>query len=332
MKKIYIVLTVLIILALARLFFVSNNQIITGNKVNITTPGTPGSTFDCTAEISNLFNKNDTSIDKYLVKKSQLNWKGQMYDVSIFNCPDEQQSYEKVFLLSKTDNSGDKKILLALEDETFNDSTIRDVNGDGLAELIVEHSNGGGCWLCSGSSIFSIIGDNVIDLLKDLPRPEGGKNANVQIVGDIDKNGTEEIAYIDDFWELSDGFFKSNAPRHQIILTWDEGEYKIGGSMFSDYYLSQISKRNKEFETLMKSKNPDLHEAISLTIETYLDYQEIEEYDLGFDTFTRQIDNLPKTIKVNDEDKVWVEKIKNIIEQEYKNSKPTPTIHIGFPL
>ena len=69
MKKIYIVLIVLIVLVLARLVFVSNNQNITGNSGNITTPGTSGSTFDCTAEISSLFNKNDTSIDKYLVKK-----------------------------------------------------------------------------------------------------------------------------------------------------------------------------------------------------------------------------------------------------------------------
>ena len=331
MKKVYVVLIVLIALALVRLVFVSNSQNNTGNSAIMAPPEVPGTTFNCAAEISKLFNQNNESVNKYLVKKNQLTWKGQTYDASIFNCPDEQQSYAKVFLLSKTISSGDKKILFTMEDETFNDSTIRDMNGDGLGELIVEHSNGGNCWLCSGSSIFSIVGDNVTDILKDLPRPEGGKNANVQMVGDIDKNGTEEIAHIDDSWELADGFFKSNAPRHQVLLTWDEGEYKIGGAVFSAYYLNQISERNKEFESLLKSKNPDLHEAISLAIESYLDYQEIEQSDLGFDTFIRQIDNLPKTIKISDEDKVWIEEIKNRIEQEYKNSKPTPTTYIGFP-
>lgn len=260
-----------------------------------------------------------------------LSWKGQTYNTSIFNCPDEQQSYVKVFLLSKINNLGDRKILLTMEDETFNNSTIRDINGDGLGELIVEHSNGGSCWMCSGSSIFQVIGDNVVDLLKDLPRPEGSNYANVQIIGDVDKNGTEEIAYVDDSWELADGFFKSNAPRHRVLLTWDEGEYKIGGAVFSDYYLNQISKRNKEFEALAKSKNPDFNEVISLAIESYLDYQEIEQYDLGFDSFIRQIDNLPKTVEINDVDKMWLGKIKSRIEQEYKNSKPTPTTYIGFP-
>ncbi|MCX6726234.1 MAG: hypothetical protein NTY75_00245 [Candidatus Shapirobacteria bacterium] len=331
MKKVYVVLIVLIALALVRLVFVSNSQNNTGNSAIVAPSGTPGSTLNCSMELSDSYSKNNTSIDKYLVKKSQLTWKGQTYNASIFNCPDEQQSYVKVYLLSKTINSGDKKILFTMEDETFNDSAIRDINADGLGELIVEHSNGGNCWLCSGSSIFSIIGDNVTDLLKDLPMPEGGKNSNVQIVGGIDKNGTEEIFYVDDSWELADGFFKSNAPRHQVLLTWDEGEYKIGGAYFSTYYLNQISKRNKEFEALTKSKTPDLHEAISLSIESYLDYQEIEQSDLGFDTFTRQIDNLPKTIKISEEDKVWIEEIKNRIEQEYKNSKPTPTIRMGFP-
>lgn len=331
MKKLYIVLIVLIALALVRLVFVSNSQNITGNSVIVAPSGTPGSTFNCGAELSNLFIKNSTSIDKYLVKKSMLSWKGQTYNASIFNCPNDQLSYVKVFLLSKINNLGDKKILFAMEDETFNDLTVRDINGDGLGELIVEHSNEGSCWLCSGSSIFQVIGDNVVDLLKDLPRPEGGNYANVQIIGDVDKNGTEEIAYVDDSWELADGFFKSNAPRHRVLLTWDEGEYKIGGAVFSNYYLSQISKRNKEFEALTKSKNPDLHEAISLAIESYLDYQEIEQSAVGLDTFTRQIDNLPKTIKISDEDKAWIEEIKNRIEQEYKNSKPTPTTYIGFP-
>lgn len=331
MKKVYIVLTVLIALALVRLVFVSNNQNLAGNSAIVAPSGTPGSTFNCQAELSNLFIKNETSIDKYLFKKSVLSWKGQTYNSSIFNCPDEQQSYEKVFLLSKTNNLGDKKILFTMEDETFNDSTIRDINNDGLGELVIQHSNGGSCWLCSGSSIFQIVGNNVVDLLKDLPRPEGGKYANVQIAGDIDKNGTEEISYVDDSWELADGFFKSNAPRHHALLTWDEGEYKIGGAVFSTYYLNQISKRNKDFEKLTKSKSPDFHEAISLAIESYLDYQEIEQSDIGFDSFIRQIDNLPKTIKISDDDKVWLEEIKDRIEQEYKNSKPTPTPEFKFP-
>jgi hypothetical protein len=332
MKKVYIVLIVLIALALIRLVFVSNSQNNTGNSAIVAPPGTPGSTFNCSYELSTLITKNDTSIDEYLVKKNQLTWKDQMYDVSLFNCPDERQAYVKVFVFSKVDSSGDNKIMLTMEDETFNYSAIRDINDDGLAELIIDHSNGGNCWLCSGNSIFQIVGDNVVDLLKDLPIPEGGRYANAQMTGDIDKNGTEEIAYVDDSWELTDGFFRSNAPRHLVLLTWDDGEYKIVGPMFSDYYLKQISKRNMDFETLTKSKSPDLHEAISLAIESYLDYQEIEQFDLGFDNFIRQIDNLPKTIKISDEDKVWIEEIKSKVEHEYKSSKITPTPEFKFPI
>lgn len=330
-KKYSVVGLIILVLIIIGIPFSINRQNKTDKIINVGPLEVPQAAFNCSTEISTLFQKNNKSIEKYLVESKQLKWNGQSYNASIFNCPDEQQSYEKVFLLSKVDNTGNEKILFSMTDGRFNSSEIRDINQDKLGELIIEHSNGGNCWACGGSSLFQIVGDNVTDLLPNLPKSEGGQYAIVQWIGDIDRDGIEEVSYIDDSRELADGFFHSNSPFHQVLLTWNDGEYVRGGELFSKFYLNQISMRNKELEKLAKSKDIRLNDLVSLAIDNFSDYLEIGKSDIGYDTFIRQIDNLPKTLVVSDEEKVWLQGIKQEIEDEYNLSKPTPTPEFKFP-
>jgi len=131
----------------------------------------------------------------------------------------------------------------------------------------------------------------------------------------------------DDSWEMHEGFFHSNSPSHTQILTWNNGEYQQGGEMFSKYYLNQISERNKEVTKLLKSKNTGLNDIVSLAIENYWDSQEIGRNDEGYANFILQtnLETLPKTIAINDSDKIWLLGIRNEIEKEYKEARPTIT-------
>lgn len=312
-------------ISVAAIFFKINKE----NKSYINTPEAsleaPQATDSCETEIINLFKKNDTQISKLTTEKKQLNWKGQNYDAMVLKCPDEK-SYENIFLLVKTNKSGDKNILFSMSDERFDKSEIRDINKDGLGELIVNHGSYGNCWDCNGQSVFQIIGDEVKDLLADFAIPEFNKYANVWLV-DYNKDGIEEFDIPDSRWELADGFYHSNAPRHTIILTWINGEYQYGGSLFSKYYLDKIATRNKDIEKLLKNKDTKLNDYIRLTIENYLDYQEIDKADLGWDTFVRQteIENLPKTLIIGEEEKTWLIKTKERVQEEYKLSKTPAT-------
>lgn len=298
----------------------------TGNISTAASPTPVQRAISCSAEISNLFQKNDKSLVKFQVQNSELVYGGQRYNTAVFDCPDESQSYLKVFLLSQSDNSGKEKILFSMEDEMFDKSEIRDINKDGLAELIVSHSNSGNCWLCGGSSVFQIdkVNGAVKDLLKDLPKPEGSSYANVA-VSDLNNDGIDEVLLINNSWELSDGFNHANSPRNIEILSWSDGEYQYDGASFPKFYLNQISERDKDREKLLKSKDTQLSDIVKLAIENFNDNLEMGKTDEAYANFILEtnIETLPKTITVSDTDKIWLLGIRNQIEEEYKANRPT---------
>ena len=95
--------------------------------------------------------------------------------------------------------------------------------------------------------------------------------------------------------------------------------------MFSKYYLNKISNRNKELDKLLKNKDVRLNDVVGLAIENFWDYQEIEMNDKAYANFILQTDinTLPKTTIINDSDKIWLQGIRDEIEKEYKEARPT---------
>ena len=320
MKKIYIVLIILIALALVRLVFVSNSQNNTGNSAIMAPLGTPGRTYSCEAELVNAFNKNETLKISNQVQNTKLTWKDKKYETLVLDCPNEEESFNKVFLLKNDED----KIIFSMTDERFDKAEIRDINKDGVGELVINHGNSGNCWNCQGQSVFQINNDAVKNLFPDLLKPEGGEYANVWL-SDVNNDGIEDVMVTDDSYELHDGFFHSNSPSHIQIITWKDGKYQPEGEMFSKYYLDQIESRNKDIQKLLKNKNTGLNDIVSLAIENYWDYKEIGRNDEGYANFILQtsLENLPKIIAVSNSDKIWLLGIRNEIEKEYKDARPT---------
>jgi hypothetical protein len=320
MKKIYIVLIVLIGLALVRLVFVSNNQNLTGNGGNMTTPGTTGRANSCEDESISLYNNNDRKISSRQIDGGQISWKKDKYTWMVFNCPDESQSYTNVFMLTDKNN----KILLTMEDERFDKPELKDINRDELPELIITHGSSGNCWNCQGQSIFKIVNGDIKDMFPDLPRIDGAKYSNLWL-RDINNDKIEEIQVIDDSWENYEGFFHYNAPQRVLVLSWEDGEYLDNGVAFSKYYLYKITENNKAIKELSGNKDTTLNSIISLAVENFWNYQEMGKNDEAYANFILQtnLETLPKTITMNNSDKIWLLGIRNEIEKEYKEARPT---------
>ena len=323
-------ITFVVIAASIALFtFVSKQSKQTGNNTIAASPTPVKRAIDCSAESIDRFNKNDRKISSLQVNGGQIFWKKGKYNWMVFQCPDESQSYTNVFMLTDKNN----KVLLTMEDERFDKTELRDINRDGLPELIISHSNSGNCFNCSGETVLQINNGAVKDLFPDLPKIDGAKYSNVWLK-DVNNDGTEEILATDDSWENHDGFFHYNAPQRVVVLSWIDGEYLDNGIAFSKYYQNKIQDNNKTIKELSGNKDTTLNSIVSLAVENYWNYEEINQPELGWTTFQKQIDpaSIPKTIKISDEEKTWLQGIKQEIEEEYKASKPTPTYSKFFPM
>lgn len=318
-KKIKLAIPVVLVLSILIVIFGNYKTDNPNRLVPEALSEVPGRANSCETEIVKAFDKNEISKVSNQAQNTKLNWKDKKYQTFVLDCPNEKESFNKVFLLTNSED----KIIFSMTDERFDKVEIEDINGDGIAELIVTHTNSGNCWNCSGQSLFSIVNDTVKELLPDLPRSEGNKYANIWL-RDINLDGTSEVIVIDDYWENYDGFIHANAPQRELVLSWEEGEYVDNGVAFSKYYLNKISENNKAIKGI-SNKDTTINSVIGLALENFWNYQQIGKNDVAYANFILQtdLDTFPKTITINDSDKRWLLGIRNEIEKEYKEARPT---------
>lgn len=335
-NKLIIYLPLTLIFALLLRYLLTYHK--TGNNIPAASPTPSERAESCAPTIVSAYLKNKKEIQQQIVGSRQFKWNDNKFNLTVFECPDsDKYTYPRVLALTKMNNAGtEETALFSMADEIFNleDNKIADINKDGLAELVISHSNGGNCPLCGGFSVFQITGDKVNDLLEDFPKPEGGQYAMVW-VSDLNNDGIDEILVDDDSFALTHNFLHYTAPIRTAVFTWKDNSYQDASQDFSRFYLEQINKRNQSYKTLLTAKKTELdiatgriQQIAQIAIENFFDYSSIGKPDLGYDTFTRQIDisGLNKTVTVSDSDKIFLQEIKNDIESEYLDAKPTKAL------
>lgn len=322
-KNNLIIITILIV-SVAAIFWNINKQQTDNNITSEALPEDPQAAFNCAAETIKLYQQNDRQISTKQVDGGRLIWGKEKYNWMVFNCPNDDESSPRVFLLTKVDDKDQEKIIFSMEDQRFDNVRIKDINKDGIPELIVQHANLGNCWNCHGEFVFQIVNDTVKDMFSEWPIVEGYKYSNVW-VSESNNGGTDDILITDDSWEGHNGFSHADAPGHTIALTWKDGEYQRDEKEFLKYYLGNISKRDEYRKKIIKNPNTLLAEVISLAVEDFWDYQEIGKNDEGYAKFIINTSNetIPSNLMSEDSDKEWIEKIRVEIEREYKSQKPT---------
>lgn len=296
------------------------------DSISITSPTPVEHTLGCIDDINDLYSKNDKSISSLIKQSKQIKWNGTKYNLIIFNCPNQNDySYSQVFALTKVSNDNTKeKLLFTMADESIFEADLRDINKDGLAELEISSSNGGNCRACSGFSVFQMVGDKFNDLLVNFPKSDEIKST-ASWISDLNDDGIQELIVDDELLGSAFDFIHAYAPTHVTIYSWKDNEYKKDSSSFSKFYLNQIAKRNADYKKILLQKEPisNIQQLIRIAVENYYDYSTIGKSDLGYDTFIRQTDydSFPKTIVLEDSDKVWLNGLRQDIEENYKDTK-----------
>ncbi len=124
----------------------------------------------------------------------------------------------------------------------------RDINGDGLEEIIIQgHTGLGGC--CNHIA-FHTLGKAAIQDLGTFDLQEFDEFE----LKDIDNDSIPELIFQDPHYLKWNAPF-SESPRPTVIYKWDNGKYRGANFKFSDYLLKQIDKNAiKDLEKAIKRR------------------------------------------------------------------------------
>ncbi|MCI0489583.1 MAG: hypothetical protein L0229_23580 [Blastocatellia bacterium] len=122
-----------------------------------------------------------------------------------------------------------KSFLPALDLPALN---ARDINGDGLKEVIVQSSSGGNCWSCNPAEIYRVR-DHKAELIAAGP---------MQKIVDLDGDGVSELVVSDARWESYGGLAHAMSPSARMIYAWREGRYVYASRDFAAYYREEIKR------------------------------------------------------------------------------------------
>jgi|FLYL01.1.fsa_nt_gi hypothetical protein len=109
---------------------------------------------------------------------------------------------------------------------------FKDVNLDGLNELVVSAFSGGNCWECNRIRLFTAHDQQVHEIPVVLPvtgllsgdANGDGTAAAPQVLRDVDGDGVLEVIAVDASWELH-GFCHACSPAADFVLAWSGREY-----------------------------------------------------------------------------------------------------------
>ncbi|MFH0930538.1 MAG: hypothetical protein V1890_01185 [Candidatus Zixiibacteriota bacterium] len=186
-------------------------------------------------------------------------------------------------------------------------SGVKDLNKDGLKELIVTGGTGGNCWTCKYLKIFQVKDQKVREFLPQLPETQ-------VIYGILDLNGdnVDELLILDAEWEVNMYMDLCHAcsPSVDLVYTWKKDRYQEASPEFPFYYEEKISEIEKEIKEMeIEEKGSDYY--MGKVISIFLNYVQKGEKEKGWEVFKNYM------VEENFKDKAF----KNIDKEIVKDLK-----------
>jgi len=181
----------------------------------------------------------------------------------------------------------------------------RDVNGDGLKEIVVTQYSGGNCWDCSTIRLFQVSQRR----LRELP-VEAAKGFVPKRLEDVDNDGVSEVLASDTTWESYGAFSHAFSPGVMAVYAWEKGRYIEASGRFPKFYQARIAELEKE---LRKAPNDEAY--LSAAVDLLLNHIQKGEGRLGWERFQK----LTRSAKFKDPE--WAkeaQKIAKALKTRYK--------------
>ncbi len=197
-------------------------------------------------------------------------------------------------------------------DEMSIDASLsgRDINGDGLPEIILSGFKGGNGWGCEYIQIFQILPDGE---MKELKIDHSSELAPKELK-DLNKDGIYEIIAINTHWEMEFDLCHACSPGVWGVYVWQDGKYIDGSKKFPQFYDHAIAKLESHLSDLTNDPG-DRQFYMGAVISILLNYIQKGEAVQGWARFKTLTDR-PEFH--NKESVRWIQEIKNDITNYYK--------------
>jgi hypothetical protein len=160
-------------------------------------------------------------------------------------------------------------------------SKVKDINKDGLRELILTGGTGGNCWVCEYLKVFQIKDHKVKEFLPHLPETQV-----VYGIRDLNGDTINELIVLDAEWEenMYMDLCHACSPSVDFIYAWKRGSYQEASSEFPFYYAEKIAEIEKEIkEMALEEKGSDYY--MGKVISIFLNYVQKGEKEKGWEVF-----------------------------------------------
>lgn len=160
-------------------------------------------------------------------------------------------------------------------------SRVKDINKDGLKELIVTGGTGGNCWTCEYLKVFQVKDKKVSEFLPHLPETQV-----IHGIRDLNGDAIDELLVLDAEWEVNRYMDLCHAcsPSVDFIYTWKRDRYQETSKEFPLYYEEKISEIEKEIKEMdLEEKDSDYYTGKAISI--FLNYIQKGEKEKGWEVF-----------------------------------------------
>lgn len=228
------------------------------------------------AEVQKL-EKEGVSGEKYQIKsKIEFQTDSRDYLLAIFEIDFKESSIYDITKIYGINNN----VLTDLYEEKgsyINKTEIKDINKDGIPEIILYLSTGGNCSGCDSIKILRIKNQKVENIKINFP-----DKVTPQGLADLKNDSSEEIIGIDTSWDFYSNVCHACSPGVEVIAEWDGNAYQMASDKFPDFYNNKI----KGIETELKNPFDEQYYFGDL-ISLLLNYIVKGEKETGFTEFKK---------------------------------------------
>jgi hypothetical protein len=160
-------------------------------------------------------------------------------------------------------------------------SRVKDLNKDGLKELIVTGGTGGNCWTCEYLKVFQVKDHKVREFLPHLPETQV-----IHGIRDLNGDTVDELIVLNAEWEENMYMDLCHAclPSVDFIYTWKKDRYQEASLDFPFYYEEKIAEIEKEIKEMdIEEKGSDYY--MGKVISIFLNYVQKGEKEKGWEVF-----------------------------------------------
>lgn len=190
-----------------------------------------------------------TKKEGYKVKKYFVNIEKNTYFILLVESLKEKSNFSPDKLIVYKNSLFNIPKIGTIEDGRieFHKFNFKDINHDGIKDIIVFTASGGNCFCCEKIEIYNIKDDRLIKAFKN-------RFGCINNIIDLDNDGIYEIILFDDRFEFLDDLCRACSPSVEYVYQWKGKKYINTSVQFPNFYDKTIGNLTEDVKSDYNSR------------------------------------------------------------------------------